>query len=153
MGKSVGGTDEKNSFMNNAFDAISLFDALWVMVAHSVAWICYNGEGLSFPLWRIIAPGPAVAIMFAMSGFLVVASYERSNTVLSFYLKRCIWIYPALVTVLVASSMIFYFTGYMHITLLKAITDVVKGVLVGRAGVIPDGGLGNGSLWAIPDQM
>lgn len=67
----------------NSFDIVSLVAAVNVMLAHTIANACVGGRNLSF--WRFLAPGPAVAVMFAVSGFLVTASYERSSKTLDFY--------------------------------------------------------------------
>lgn len=144
---------QKYKFSENAFDWISLVASVWVMLAHTVAWLGYNGTGSQFPLWMIIAPGPAVVILFAMSGFLVAASYERSATVVEFYKKRILRIYPPLLVVLIMSAIIFCASGHVNESISRVVKDIALGALLGRKGVVPEGGFGNGSLWTIPIQM
>ena len=140
-------------FGDNAFDYVSLVTAIWVMVAHSVAWVFYQGKGGNFPLWRVIAPGPAVAVMFAMSGFLCTASYERSHSLGRFYLKRIARIYPAAIIMIITGELVWIFSGVLKdITLSSGLLNTLKEIAF-SAGIKPNGYIGNGAYWTIPRQI
>lgn len=91
--------------------------------------------------------------MFAMSGFLVAASYDRSATVGEFYKKRLLRIYPPLLTVLIVTAVVFCSSGRVNESIFGIVKDIALGAFLGRNGVVPEGGFGNGSLWTIPIQV
>lgn len=79
----------------NNFDIIRLCAAIQVLFFHGVrhleiAWL----EDLHFS--KIISFFPGVPIFFVLSGFLVSASFERSENVLDYATKRALRIYPGL---------------------------------------------------------
>lgn len=106
-------------------------------------------------LWRVLAPGPAVATMFSISGFLCAASYERCKVIKAFYLKRIVRIYPALIVVVLIPIIIYISIGATQITLRGLLRYLIRGITLGDAGkeYLPDGAMGNGSLWTVFIQV
>lgn len=138
----------------NSFDIISLIAAVDVMVAHTVAH-SLPGGGADFPLWRFIAPAPAVAVMFAISGFLVTASYEKCPCLLDFYKKRVVRIYPLLIVAVTIPVIIYLSLGLLPYEPIQIIIECTKTIFIGSFGkyTVPAGAIGNGSLWTIAIQM
>ena len=119
-------------------------------------YICYRGgDGSNLRGWRFIAPGPAVAVMFVISGFLVTASYERSRGIIKFYIKRIFRIYPALMIVVITPALIYSITGIVEFGLKSFGLYTLKCITYASGGVafLPKNAIGNGSLWTIPIQM
>ena len=86
----------------NNFNIIRLLAAVGVVITHSYAvlgrpekdWLYQISHGLlSFS--RL-----GVYVFFVISGFLITQSLERSSSILSFYWKRFLRIFPALVVVI-----------------------------------------------------
>lgn len=100
---------------SNSLDFVGIIAALDVMVAHTSVYIIGNGSGASIPLWRVIAPGPAVVAFFTISGFLTLSSYEHSKNVLKYYAKRIARIYPALICAIVLPIVIYSLSGSINI--------------------------------------
>lgn len=114
-----------------------------------------GGSGSDLRGWRFIAPGPAVAVMFVISGFLVTASYERSKGIVKFYVKRIFRIYPALLVVVVVPALIYSITGVVAFDLKAFVLYTLKSITYASGGTafLPKNAIGNGSLWTIPIQM
>lgn len=142
-------------FSDNSFDIISIFAAVDVMLAHCLAWVFQNGDGGVFRFWRFIAPGPAVAIMFAMSGYLVIASYERSDNLHDFAFKRIVRIYPALIVVVIVPLVFYSVNNLIQLDFFDEVLFFLKEVIYAGGGTIgrPDTAIGNGSLWTIWRQV
>jgi peptidoglycan/LPS O-acetylase OafA/YrhL len=88
----------------NNFDFIRF--VLATMVIHSHCWQVLSGRANTDPIGRYLhgqnsGGGVAVAFFFALSGFLVVKSWQQSRTVGDFLRKRALRIYPALTAVCV----------------------------------------------------
>jgi peptidoglycan/LPS O-acetylase OafA/YrhL len=90
--------DSRLSGRNNNFDLLRLFGALCVLISH-----CFGIRGLAGqePLYRIslgryMFSDIGLAIFFTISGFLICKSLLESPTVKSFWLKRVLRIWPAL---------------------------------------------------------
>ena len=136
----------------NSFDIVSLVAAVDVMLAHTIA---NAGGGRKLLFWRFLAPGPAVAVMFAVSGFLVTASYERSSKTLDFYKKRIMRIYPPLIAAVVIPVILYLCFGLLPFKPVQILVECVKTICIGSFGkyTVPVGAVGNGSLWTIVIQM
>lgn len=96
---------------NNSFDLIRLVLALSVVVYHSPAII---GQGDAFILrikdWNTYGTGLgtfAVYGFFAISGFLITASWLRSQSLQDFFSKRFWRIYPAFLACIFLASFVF----------------------------------------------
>lgn len=86
-------------YEENSFDLIRYFSAFSVMFLHySFYGIILSGTEPIFldVLWKITKFFPGVIILFAMSGFLISASFERCKTKKEFFLKRVFRLYPEL---------------------------------------------------------
>lgn len=96
----VTGSDE---YKKNGFDLLRYAAAVSVMMLHYSGYAMILSENPSVTAAavmdgtrRITLLFPGVVILFAMSGFLVSASFERAKTRKAFFLKRVLRIYPEL---------------------------------------------------------
>ena len=73
--------DKKFIFKDNAFDFIRYWAAITVMLGHFVwkAASYTQGNTIFHVIGRVSNFFPGVVILFAMSGFLISASFERSK--------------------------------------------------------------------------
>ena len=86
-------------FQDNAFDLIRYWAAICVMFLHYTGYALHlSTEGSSFMhiLRDVVSFFPGVVALFAMSGFLIAASYERSKNRKEFFIKRVLRMYPEL---------------------------------------------------------
>ena len=93
----------------NNFDALRLLAASSVIFSHSflIAEGTQDHEPLILLTGRQSILGLAgVFVFFAISGFLVTESFERSRSALAYLLKRLLRIFPGLVVMLVVSAFI-----------------------------------------------
>lgn len=90
---------EKNFiFKENAFDFIRYWAAITVMLGHFI-WkaAVYIQRDVGFHIISKVSTFfPGVVILFAMSGFLVSASFEKSKDKKEFFMKRVFRMYPEL---------------------------------------------------------
>ena len=82
----------------NNFDLLRLLMALSVFFAHSA--ILTQSIQLR-PLAYVFKASVAVDVFFVISGFLIFMSYERTNSLKDYFVKRVRRIYPAYFTVIV----------------------------------------------------
>lgn len=95
----------------NNFDLLRLFAACQVMVTHACFWLHLN-EGWSGTFaYRLLFSFPGVAIFFVISGFLVTDSYLRSTSVGSYFIKRSLRIFPALIVNIAVMELALLATG------------------------------------------
>ena len=90
---------KENSFKleNNSFDIIRYFAAFSVMLLHYTYYAMALSEqeiGTLRVIRRITEIFPGVVILFALSGFLISASFERCKTKKEFFVKRIFRLYP-----------------------------------------------------------
>lgn len=86
-------------FQDNAFDLMRYWAAICVMFLHYTGYTLHlSAEGLSCMhiLRWVVSFFPGVVVLFAMSGFLIAASYERSKDRKEFFIKRVLRMYPEL---------------------------------------------------------
>lgn len=84
---------------DNAFDLIRYWAAFSVMLLHYTGYaLKLSSFGFNFMnvLRSIVSFFPGVIVLFAISGFLISASYERSSSRKEFFIKRVIRMYPEL---------------------------------------------------------
>ena len=90
-------------FDKNGFDILRYAAALSVMLLHYSSYMMILSENLSVRgaavmdgtrRWALLFPG--VVILFAMSGFLISASFERVGSRKEFFLRRVLRMYPEL---------------------------------------------------------
>ena len=142
----------EKEFKVNNFDLLRIFAATQVVLAHGVAHL-----GIAKPgWWPIVDAFPGVPIFFAISGFLISASFERSSSLANYLRNRFLRIYPALwccvlLTVVVAAC--FGFSFFNAQALLWIPTQLVG--LIYTPGFLRSFGFGsyNGSLWTIPIEL
>src|SRR4051794_30245974 len=150
-----------------AFNLLRLSAAMAVLFSHSFELAPSAGwpEPLRhFSGGQTTIGGTAVYIFFIISGFLVTASYQKSQDVLDFVLKRALRVLPALAIVIVLTAFVLgpimttlpltdYFSAEKFRSyLLNALTfgeDSLAGVfedLPAKASV-------NGSLWTLRYEL
>ena len=77
----------------NNFDALRLYAALMVIYGHGFNMTGQIGPGL----WGVPFARVGLDIFFAISGYLVTGSWERTPALRPFLLKRALRIWPALI--------------------------------------------------------
>ncbi|MDB2414835.1 acyltransferase [Rickettsiales bacterium] len=88
---------------NNNFDLLRLILALMVFLAH--ASILSQAQELGF-IGEYISATVAVQGFFVISGFLIFCSYENSNSISHYAIKRVARIYPAYFIVIILAILI-----------------------------------------------
>jgi len=141
-----------NEFKINNFDLLRIFAATQVLIGHGIYHL-----GLDWPVWWApLGLLPGVPIFFVISGFLISAAWERSETWQNYVEARMLRIFPALwccvaLTVLVFGAMGVDFTRWQTLPWLAA--QAVG--LIYTPGFLREFGMGsyNGSLWTIPLEL
>lgn len=91
--------EKKFRFEDNAYDLLRYWAAIGVMVGHFMWKLQIDAPTGSYivrAITRIFTFFPGVVILFSMSGFLIAASYERSQNRKEFFIKRVLRMYPEL---------------------------------------------------------
>ena len=95
----MNGKRETFHFQDNAFDLIRYWAAISVMVGHFM-WKLQTyspaNSGIVKAITKVSTFFPGVVVLFAMSGFLIAGSYERSKDRKEFFIKRVLRMYPEL---------------------------------------------------------
>ena len=100
----------------NSFDVIRLLAAMQVVFFHSYAHLKLQPFFGGTYLYDILASLPGVPIFFVVSGFLITQSFDRSIGLGSFYKKRLLRVYPALiVNILLIESFVIAFDQHKFI--------------------------------------
>lgn len=89
---------------SNNFDALRLVGALLVILGHGYALVARPLEIpviLGYPLQTI-----GVIVFFAISGYLITASWSRTKNPLTYGLARCLRIFPALILVVLVTALV-----------------------------------------------
>ena len=147
------------------FDYMRIILAVSIILVHSVITSYGSAANMSLfagagrPILRFILPA-----FFALSGFLVAGSLERSRTLTTFIGLRIIRIYPALICEVVLSAFVIgpllttrswhdYFQDRQFLTyLLNALGDVHY-ALPGVFAQNPLPSVVNGQLWTVPFEL
>ncbi len=138
----------------NAFDYFRIYAALHVLIGHIV--LLYNislpkGADILFNIFK------GVPILFTLCGFLVTASYIKSDSIKQYYKKRVFRIFPSLwISVIVGFLVLLYF--YRENMPLKStvIWTIAQGfALQYTPGFAESFGSGtfNGALWALFTEL
>ncbi|MDR2512885.1 MAG: acyltransferase [Puniceicoccales bacterium] len=141
-----------DDFRNNNFDLVRLFAASQVLFFHGAFHLKYSlGD-----FWFLEA-FKGVPIFFVVSGFLVSASFERSENVRGYFLNRSLRIFPALWVCLLATVgvILWYGVSFRWCEFLPWLVaqstfgqyynpDFLRGFATGVM---------NGSLWTIPIEL
>lgn len=138
-------------FKLNNFDLLRLVAACQVLIGHSLTH--FDVAGIS---WLDYFPG--VPVFFVISGFLISASWERSNSVLTYFENRFLRIYPALWCCFFFSVFMLSLTydfDILNLEFLKWAIAQLTVVQFYNPGFLRDYGVGvvNGSLWTIPVEL
>jgi peptidoglycan/LPS O-acetylase OafA/YrhL len=161
MAQSLGAVLERNRGVGPGFDVARLALATGVVLWHSFG-IAQGSQAAvkATPLWALELV--AVPMFFALSGFLLAASVERS-TPSSYALNRALRIFPALWTVVAASALVIgplvtilplpdYFNHrefFLYFTnLFGWLQDVLPGVFARNPNTHV-----NGALWTIAFEL
>lgn len=140
------------SLKTNNFDLLRILAALQVVVSHGVLHL-----GLARPSWwPWVEAFPGVPVFFAMSGFLISASYERSSSLDSYLRNRALRIFPGLwcciiltVAVAAAFGIDFLSLGAVFWFVCQLIGAIFTPSFLRSFGF----GSYNGSLWTIPIEL
>jgi len=143
----------------NNFDFIRLILASGVIISHSFPLTGKKELLLHYSHDQIDLGRFAVECFFAMSGYLIFQSLERSKTILNYLWKRILRLFPALVVLLLFTVLILpfvyegrnifdeksYWSYFPNVLLLYRVQYNVDGVFTHN----PYPGAINGSLWSL----
>ena len=134
----------------NSFDYFRIFAAVQVLLGHIV--LLYN-INLSKPIYVLLNMFEGVPILFTLCGFLVTASYEKSDNDKEYFRKRVFRIFPPLwVSVIVGFIILWIFMGKAFPIGKAALWTVFQGFALqytpGFAEFFGSGTF-NGALWAL----
>ncbi len=139
-------------FGENNFDLLRLLAASQVMLAHGVLHLL-PGRPV---WWPVLEAFPGVPAFFAISGFLISASYERSTSLRSYARNRVLRIFPGLWCCILLTLPVALWLGmrlppgagslWLTSQLVGLIytPDFLRGLPLGSY---------NGSLWTIPLEL
>ena len=147
------------------FDYMRLALATCVILMHSVS-SSYGAEVAS-RVWATPAGMPVRLILpmfFALSGFLVAGSMERSRTLFMFLSLRIVRIYPALTVEVLLSALLIgplvtsrdllsYFSAPSFFLYLMNVTGHIHYFLPGVFSSNPVPNVVNGQLWTVPFEL
>lgn len=92
--------DTHISYQKNSFDSLRYYAAFAVMLLHySGFWLMSSNSSSSFfieELRKVLLCFPGVVVLFTISGFLITASLERTNSKKIFFKKRIFRLFPEL---------------------------------------------------------
>jgi peptidoglycan/LPS O-acetylase OafA/YrhL len=139
-------------FKVNNFDLIRIFAAVQVLILHTV----YHLKMEDSVLYHAWAYFPGVPIFYALSGYLISASYERASSLKQYFQNRALRIFPGLWACLFVTIIVTSFLGYSYFN-----KSAPLWLLSQMAGLIytPDFlrtfgfGTYNGSLWTIAVEL
>ena len=140
-------------FKVNNFDLLRLIAATEVIVDHYFQHL--NIPISSFSL-KILYLFPGVPVFFIISGYLISASYERNNDLLTYFKNRALRIFPGLWGCIFLTIIIFSITGVSFFN--KQVIAWLPAQLAGfiyTPRFLANYGFGsyNGSLWTIPVEL
>jgi peptidoglycan/LPS O-acetylase OafA/YrhL len=143
----------------NNFDLIRLFAALQVAILHTKEHLKINSSN---NLWNVflecIRPFQGVPIFFAISGFLIFASYDNNPSAKKYFKNRYLRIYPLLYAITIITTILLIVFATNPISFKSLITWFV-GQVTWFQYYTPGGlryfgaGTPNGSLWTIPVEL
>lgn len=142
-------------FRNNTLDLIRLIAALQVVVVHSIHHLEID---VSQEIMSWLSRFPGVPIFFVVSGYLISASYQRSDSIIHYYQNRFLRIYPGLwfcFLVSVISILLFSSAQLELASFSKWSAAQLTIVQFYNPDFLRDYGVGviNGSLWTIPVEL
>lgn len=140
----------------NNFDALRVAAAL--MVIHGHGWVLAGGPGPG--LWGVPFARAGLDVFFAISGYLVTGSWERTPRLGPFLAKRALRIFPGLVACVLATILVVgplatslplttYFASGGTYRYLANIALYQELFLPGVFDGLREMGAVNGSLWSL----
>lgn len=146
-------------FGNNAFDILRYWAAISVMLGH-YAWktqsFSESGQIAMTVISEISGFFPGVVVLFALSGYLVSASYERSKNRKEFFVKRILRMYPELWVCTLVNLIVIIVLAYKLLdkSILIWILTQVFGI-ANTPSCLKDFATGsvNGALWTIFTEL
>ncbi|WP_309645135.1 acyltransferase [Phenylobacterium sp.] len=165
MHKTLADQIEATGGRSSGFDYMRIVLALAVVCWHSVA-TCYGHEAqfviLSGPFRSVVAI--ILPMFFALSGFLVAGSLERTKTLVMFLGLRAIRIFPALGVEVILSALILgplltsyalgaYVTDPLFLRYFRNLIGDIRYYLPGVFENNPNPGVVNGQLWTVPFEL
>jgi peptidoglycan/LPS O-acetylase OafA/YrhL len=148
----------------NNFDLLRLIAAIAVLFSHSFPMV-----GETEPTIAGTTLGTtAVWVFFAISGYLIVGSWDHTRNVVAFLIKRALRIVPAYLVMLVIAALIigpletsvtlsqYFHSGtpthfiFVNLTFPPVVDQALTGV--GTPPVVGDPNM-NGSIWTIPFEV
>ncbi len=154
----------ENHFDNkrNNFDFIRFLASILVIFSHSFALSVVSNEPLSeFSAGRFTFGSIAVAIFFIISGMFICQSFQRSASIYTFTLSRCLRIFPALIPLTILTTFVLgalvtseelksYFSDKTTYSYLQNISAIkIQFELPGVFEHNPYVNVVNGSLWSL----
>lgn len=136
----------------NAFDILRIFSAVQVMLLHFNAFFYQYNSAEHYKYREIVRMFPGVVILFSLSGFLIAASYEKSDSTREFFRKRILRIYPPLWLCTMVNLIVLLFLGQKILD--KSILFWICTQIIGIANTpsaLKDFATGsiNGALWTV----
>ena len=143
----------KEAFRKNNFDLIRIFAATQVLIGHSITHLNLPNNHL---WWIVLSNFPGVPIFFVTSGFLISASFEKSNSLKIYIQNRLLRILPGFWTMLLVTVVIIVILGFNFFQFAG-----FKWLLLQFASIVYTPpflrGFGthsyNGALWTIPIEL
>lgn len=162
---SIGRQLQLHGGIGPGFDAARVALALAILCWHSV--MTSYGLEAELAVWASPYSAPLSALMpmfFALSGFLVMGSFERTRDLKTFLGLRALRILPALTTEILISAFVLgsllttrplasYFTDPLFFKYFGSLVGKVSVALPGVFETNPRPGLVNVSLWTIAPEL
>jgi peptidoglycan/LPS O-acetylase OafA/YrhL len=156
---------ERNKGVGPGFDALRLLLASLVVVWHSIS--SSYGDEAAIEIWHHPLGAPFVSLMpafFTLSGFLVIGSALRLQSLGTFLTFRTLRIVPALAVEITISALFLgaalttvplhdYFTSHKLIAYFGSLFGRVRYELPGVFITNPEPYTVNGNLWTIPPEI
>ncbi len=142
-------------FRRNNFDLIRLCAAFQVMFIHSHHHLDLDGFEILKSVFDVF---PGVPIFFVISGFLISASIENSNSLFNYYKNRFLRIYPGMWVCFIVSLISVYTFYPPDFRFIDIVPWIISQLTIGQfynPYFLKNYGVGvlNGSLWTIPVEI
>ena len=138
------------NYRDNAFDLLKMVAAFIVLLSHSFR----HFEVTKPPFTLFFTDGSTgVITFFAITGFVIMASWDRmqnkDNSYLKFLFNRCVRLYPPVIISFCIITLLNNIIYKFNITSKEYIIYSLKYCIFFRGGGYSDIGISNGVLWSI----